>query len=339
MSDYLRDIFNQPVALRDTIIGLAGTEAVRPFASRLASGELRRIVLTGMGSSFHALHPLCLKLIAHGLTAQMIETSELIHHAPALFGPRTLVVAVSQSGQSIEIIHLLEKNRGALLGVTNTGDSPLAKRADAVVLTRAGAESTVSCKTYVAALAALAVVGEMLTGQDTRPILTELTAAPEAMESYLTGWETYVAQLHQQMADIRQLIIVGRGSSLAAVGTAGLIIKEAAHFPTEGMSCAAFRHGPFEMITPELFVLVYSGSEPTRDINARMVSDVQTAGGKAALVAESSRPGPWSLPSVSECVRPILEILPAQLLSVVLAQLRGHEAGRFQRASKITMNE
>lgn len=339
MSDYLRDILNQPVALRDTIAGLAGIDSARPFAARLASGELRRIVLTGMGSSFHALHPLCLKLIARGLTAQMIETSELNHYAPALLDSGTLVVAVSQSGQSIEIVQLLERNKAPLIGVTNTADSPLAKRADAVALTCAGSESTVSCKTYVATLSALAVLGEILSGQDTLPVLTELAAAPEAVERYLAGWETYAAQLRRQMTDIRHLIVVGRGPSLAAVGTAGLIIKEAAQFPTEGMSCAAFRHGPFELVSPELFVLVYSGSAPTRAINARMVIDVQAAGGKAALVAESPKSGPWELPAASECVRPILEILPAELLSVVLAQLRGHEAGRFQRAAKITTNE
>src|SRR6185436_20616660 len=149
---YLRDILDQPIALRDTLNGLTDLNALRPFAKRLASGELRRVVLTGMGSSYHALHPLALTLIARGVTAMMIETSELIHHAPTLIEPNTLLVVVSQSGQSPETLKLLEKastlsgglnavkpaveGRPPIIGVTNTADSPLAKQSDAFLLMR-----------------------------------------------------------------------------------------------------------------------------------------------------------------------------------------------------------
>src|SRR5947207_1575219 len=108
-SGYLRDILDQPLALRDTLDALTDLSALWPFAERLASGELRRVVLTGMGSSYNALHPLALTLLARGVLALMIETSELIHHAPALLEPRTLIVAVSQSGRSPETLKLLEK--------------------------------------------------------------------------------------------------------------------------------------------------------------------------------------------------------------------------------------
>jgi len=116
---------------------------------------LRRIVLTGMGSSYHVLHPLMYTLIHCGLPAQMIETSELIHYAPALIEPHTLVIAVSQSGRSVEIIQLLERahNKAPLISVTNSPDSPLATQSEATVLTYAGEEYTVSCKTYLTALA------------------------------------------------------------------------------------------------------------------------------------------------------------------------------------------
>jgi glucosamine--fructose-6-phosphate aminotransferase (isomerizing) len=341
MSDYLNDILNQPTAIRDTLAGLKDLSAVRPFRERLASGDLRRVMLTGMGSSYHALHPLHLTLIARGLTAQMIETSELIHHASALLEPRTLVVAVSQSGRSAEIVRLLDQARGrtSVVAVTNTVDSPLATWADAVVLTRAGSESTVSCKTYVAALAALALVGDSLSGQDVARTLAELEAAPEAAARYLADWEAHVAALRQRMAQVKHLIIAGRGASLAAVGTAGLIIKEAAHFPAEGMSAGAFRHGPLEMVSPELFVLVYAGNERTVDLNARLVADVRAVGGQAALVRQASEPEVFALPPAPELVRPLLEILPAQMISLALAQLRGHAAGRFEHGTKVMTTE
>ncbi len=338
---YLRDILDQPAAVHDTLAGLTDLATVRPYSARLASGELRRVVLTGMGASYHALHPINLTLIERGLTTLMMETSELVHYAPALFDARTLIVAVSQSGQSAEVKQLLNQvsGRAMLLAVTNEGNSPLARQADAAVITRAGAESSVSCKTYVATLAALAALGDALTGRDINPALAGLSDAPRLMSRYLERWQAHVEALMSALADTSQLILTGRGRSLAAVGTGSLIIKEAARFPAEGMSAAAFRHGPLEMTSPELFVLVYAGDQRTAALNAKLVTDVQTVGGRAALAADSTSTGLFSLPAGPAFLRPLLEILPAQMMSLALAQLRGHEAGRFERAAKVTMNE
>src|SRR5437870_5256920 len=90
-------------------------------------------------ASFPTLHPLHLGLTNHGLTAIMVETSELVHYKSRLFDPKTLIVAVSQSGQSAEVVRLLEINRGksSVIAITNTPGSPLAARADATILTQA----------------------------------------------------------------------------------------------------------------------------------------------------------------------------------------------------------
>jgi glutamine---fructose-6-phosphate transaminase (isomerizing) len=338
---YLRDILDQPIALRDTLAALTDLSALRPFADKLASGELRRVVLTGMGSSYHALHPLALTLLARGVLALMIETSELIHHAPALIEPSTLLVVVSQSGQSPETLKLLEKAQGqaSIIGVTNTAGSPLAKQSDAFLLMRAGSEYTVSTKTYLATLVALPLLGDALTGHDPAQTHTALSAAPEVVEQYLAQWPAHVEMLTERLNGIRFIMLVGRGTSLAAVGTGGLILKESTHFPAEGMSSAAFRHGPLEMISPDDFVLVFAGGEPTIQFNARLAADIQAAGGRTALVVESLTEGVFSLPPIPEVARPILEILPPQMISLALAQLLGREAGRFERATKITATE
>ena len=94
---YLRDILNQPQALNDTLAGLENSKALAHLAIRLNKGQFQKIVLTGMGSSFHALHPLNLELVEQGFTAVMVETSELIHYKAQLLDPKTLIVAVSQS--------------------------------------------------------------------------------------------------------------------------------------------------------------------------------------------------------------------------------------------------
>jgi glucosamine--fructose-6-phosphate aminotransferase (isomerizing) len=340
---YVQDILHQPAAVRDTLASLAGVDfaAFQPLARRLASGALRRVVLTGMGSSFHALQPLLFTLLESGAPAILIETSELVHHAPRLLAPDSLIVAVSQSGRSAEMLRLAEKaaRETAIVAVTNTASSPLANSARAVLLTRAGEENSVSCKTYVVALAALACLGELLLGRPPARVLTDLQPVPETVATYLSGLEGYLANLGSQLRGVRHVIIAGRGASLAAAGTGGLILKEAAHAAAEGMSCASFRHGPMELVSPEVFVMVYEGSGATRALNAGLAHDVLAAGGRSALVALSPEPGVFHLQPVPAVGLPILEILPAQLLSVALALQSGREPGVFTRGTKVTTVE
>jgi glucosamine--fructose-6-phosphate aminotransferase (isomerizing) len=126
---------------------------------------------------------------------------------------------------------------------------------------------------------------------------------------------------------------------LAATGAGSLIIKEAARFPAEGMSCAAFRHGPMEMASPEVYVLVYEGTGQTSALNAGLVADIQKAGGRSVLVGPGSGDDVFRIPPVSVEGLPVLEILPAQMLSLALALQQGHAPGQFVNASKVTSSE
>ncbi len=340
---YINDILHQPEALGDTLSALSPRpdDRIDRLADRLGDGSLKRLILTGMGSSYHALHPLRLTLIERGLYPEMFETSELIHFAPRALTPETLIIAVSQSGYSAEILRLLELTKGSVpvLGVTNTPDSPLAHKAEALMTTQAGNEATVSCKTYLATLAALTVLGDLLTHQDPQPTFLELEAAVEATSAYLSRWENYLESAIESLESIRHLILTGRGPSLAAAGTGGLITKEAAHFPTEGMSSAAFRHGPFEMVSPTLLTLIFEGSGAGRALNAGLAEDICKAGGRAETVKRGTGESLYTLPEVSDTGLPILEILPVQVLTVALAVRNNHKPGVFERGKKITTTE
>lgn len=339
--EYLRDILDQPRALDETLAGLEVSKTLHQLAVRLQEGKFKTVVLTGMGSSFHALHPLHVEMINYGLTAMMVETSELLYYRNRLFDPKTLIVAVSQSGQSAEVVRLLEINRGksSVIAITNTPHSPLAERADATILTLAGKEFSVSCKTYVTALMALQWLGDVVCERDLRRTRQELKAARPAVRDYLANWKTYVQDLAQMLQGIRHLFLVGRGSSLAAVGTGALIVKESDHFHAEGMSSAAFRHGPFEMLSDETFVLVFSGEHKTRDLNQRLFEDVHQQQGRAELVGEGAASSSCALPTAPRSIHPILEILPVQMVTLALAAQVGREPGRFELASKVTTKE
>lgn len=141
------------------------------------------------------------------------------------------------------------------------------------------------------------------------------------------------------MEGIHYLIVAGRGTSLAAAGTGGLITKEAAHFPAEGMSSAAFRHGPLEMVSPKIFVLVYEGIGIARKLNARLVHDIQKDGGRSELVTMDGGHQIYRLPAVPDVCLPMMEILPAQLTSVALALRNNHAPGQFERVTKTTVIE
>lgn len=338
---YLRDILDQPRALDETLAGLEVSKPLQRLTAHLQAGKFKAVVLTGMGSSFHALHPLNIELVNHGLTAMMVETSELLHYRNRLFDPKTLLIVVSQSGQSAEAVRLLEINRGksSVIAVTNTSGSPLAEQADATILSQAGEEFSVSCKTYLTALMALKWLGDVVCKRDLRRTRHELGAASPAVRTYLTQWGEYVQELAQMLKGTRHLFLVGRGSSLAAVGTGALIVKESDHFHAEGMSSAAFRHGPLEMLSDETFVLVFAGEPKTRDLNQRLFEDIRDKQGLAALVSEEAASPPCALPSAPRSIQPILEILPVQMVTLALAAQVGREPGRFELASKVTTRE
>jgi len=338
---YLQDILDQASALRDTLAGLDRPSRLMQLVDSLGHGDIQRVVLTGMGSSFHALHPLHLQLISSGFGSMMVETSELVQYQTRLLDSKSLLIAVSQSGQSAETVRLLELNRHAspVIAVTNNSDSTLANQSQVALVTRAGSEYSVSCKTYVTTLMMLKWLGDALCGGSAEQSRRELENSVSLGSTYLSNWRSHVEELASRMQGISDLFVVGRGASLAAVGAGALIAKESAHFHAEGMSSAAFRHGPFEMLSRKIFVAVFSGDDKTRALNQRLCSDIRESGGDAELIGEDSGLRSFRLAEYGSDIRPILEILPLQMVTIALAALAGREAGKFERATKVTTIE
>jgi glucosamine--fructose-6-phosphate aminotransferase (isomerizing) len=185
----------------------------------------------------------------------------------------------------------------------------------------------------------LKFLGDVLCQRDPRQSHQELEKAPLAVGEYLNRWREHVKLLAETLRSVKHLFFVGRGASLAAVGTGALIVKESDHFHAEGMSSAAFRHGPFEMLSADTCVVVFSGNEKTRSLNEILLFDIQQAGGHGELIGQNSSLGPFCLQEHGDSVRPILEILPVQMITIALAALANREAGKFERAAKITTTE
>src|SRR5207302_9001371 len=118
-----------------------------------------------------------------------------------------------------------------------------------------------------------------------------------------------------------------------------LILHESTRYQSGEMHSAALRHGAIEVMRGSVFVLVYVGDARTAALNAALVNDVRGAGGSAFLCCSEAEIKAFRIPRVGEAARPILEILPAQMISLALGALGGFEAGRFEVATKITANE
>jgi glutamine---fructose-6-phosphate transaminase (isomerizing) len=130
MTTFLDEIVQQPEALADTLHLYTSDLNLLVQCEQAFHGGYRRILFSGMGASFFATFPAQLQLLSHGIEALAVETSELLHYMQTLITPDTMLVLVSQSGYSAEVVKLLEEidPSAFVIGITNDTESPLAKR-------------------------------------------------------------------------------------------------------------------------------------------------------------------------------------------------------------------
>ena len=344
MNPYIRDILSQPDALREAINHFSAVP-LTPLIQQLRQNEFDRILITGMGASYNAAYPAFLQLTGQTLPVMLANAAELLHYSSGLISSRTLLWMNSQSGRSIELVRLIEKINNTLpasiLACVNDTSSPLALAADVCLHIHAGAEATVSTRTYLNMLAVNLLAAITLSGDDASSVIPKLLSAATAMEHYLANWQTHVAELDARLAEVDDLVILGRGASLAAVWNGSLISKEAAKCAFEGMHAAVFRHGPLELASPNLSVLMFEGARQTARLNRDLALEVTRLGGRVlwlAQEADADLPA-FRLPSVDEIALPLVEILPLQMLTILMSQRKGIEPGLFRHVPKITLQE
>lgn len=328
---YVADIRSQPEALQ-RLLDQGINDQARQLLSRLPT--FGRVILTGMGASLYALYPAFLELAAAGLPVWCIEAAELLSQADGLITPDSLLWVTSQSGRSAEIAALLEQPRRprAILGVTNETVSPLAAAADAVIELRSGAEHTVGTRSYLNSLAAHLLATAVAVQQ---PVPPELYQMPRRLATYLGQWDAQLNAWDRAVTE-NVLFAVGRGASLAAAQTGALIVKEAAKAPMEAMSAPQFRHGPLELADDRTCIIVLAGAAADLAPNDRLVADLLAVGANVVRLPAPSAAGPQLPMAQADQVRPIAEIVPFQLLSVLLAERQGLEPGAFRQIGKVT---
>ncbi len=344
---YLEEILEQPAAVHRAVDGYpSACRELDHVVTRARDGSFRHIVLTGMGSSLYSSYPLWLALCQAGIPATMWDASELAHHGgAALTG--TLLIAVSQSGETVELRRLAELDRrpSAIISITNGMQNSLTSWADVGLDTCAGSEGTVSTKTFAAGVAVLYLLGCQLMGRDLPAAQRDVRQAAEQARIFLADGEQRMQRAIPLLEDSDALAFIGRGPSLATVMTGALITSEASKVFTVGLTGGQFRHGPLELAREGFKALIFAGLEPTAELNWRLAGDIARFGGTVVVIDSGS-----SAPAMSGIERvviegsqpmllPINEMLPVQLLTIALARQKGIEPGAFERGSKVTSHE
>ncbi len=344
MTSFLTEVHDQPAALRRIAEALpAELKVVAPFGEKLRRGEFTNVVFTGMGSSLSACVAATIILAEHGIAALALEASELLSAYHSLLSTKTLVIAVSQSGQSVEIARLVNEfgDRIPIIGVTNTPGSPLAERSSVTLQMHAGAEETVSTKTYTCTLAALHLLALALLDLPVQAACDDLQNIADNLQQRLPVYDALIPTIAQQIAPVSFIEYLGRGASRGSAITAALITKETAKMPTEGMAGGQFRHGPWEVLGPTVTVCLFCGSRATRHLDLALAADIVARDAKVIMIGPKAVPGTLhiAIADVDPLLIPILEIVPVQLLAAELAKAKGLQPGEFRFSGKVTTIE
>lgn len=344
---YLAEIAEQPGILErlGTRFGAAWGDQLADLSRKLVDGHFDRVILTGMGGSLHGTYPAQLALSSVlSVPVTSWETGELMQQAPNAVTAKTLLIAVSQSGESGELRRLVDARRpGFAIAVTNAGGNMLARWADLTITTEAGAERTASTKTYTAGLAALALTAAHLTDNGAAASADVIRLA-HALGPFLSLMPAQADAWMDHLGATNPYVVVGRGASYASATMGALLIEEAAKLLCEPLTGGQFRHGPLELVREGFRAVVFLGHGGTRGLTRSIITLIANLGGRVITIgtepgAKSEGVMPVTLPNVAPTLLPIAEIIPIQYLVIPLARARGFAPAAFLNAQKVTTGE
>ncbi len=359
--DYMsKEIHEQPHAIAQTLLGriTAGGETeieeltVPP--EQLAS--YRRVLFLGCGSSYHAA------LVGR----QSVETWAKIHadadissefrYRLSVVGPETLVVAVSQSGETVDSLHAIReaRRRGAgVISVSNVVDSVMARESDGVCYTHAGPEIGVaSTKCHTAQLALLQVLALHLARARGTIDAAEARVVADGLESVAALVGQAVARAEEYMdvarrfATVDDVYFLGRRAGLPIAMEGALKLKELAYVRAEAYPAGEMKHGPISLIKPGVVVLVVATRTGLWEKVMANVEEMRARGATIVAIADEGDDETAGLvdavleiPSTLELLTPIVAAVPNQCFAYAIARARGNDVDRPRNLAKVVTVE
>lgn len=356
MTTMMEEIVQQPGALTDLRKYYESPGAIPHKTLRgLVSHWPPVVIFTGMGASLFAAYPAQAYLTSHGIRALVWETAELLHHHLPMLRRDTLVVAISQSGETIEITRLLQRlpKDVSVAAVVNVERSTLARRCDLLLPMLAGRQTTVSTKTYMCSVAVLMYLAFSIAGELHRHLTQVLLQAIRAQERILDQHEMLIQPTVEFFDHPPYVALMSRGPDLATAMQSALTLKETVRLAAEPISAGQFRHGPIEIVNPtHRYVIFARQSQPglratkadTGNLMLRLANDIQSHGGRVLLFTDlpfAEVPNVRVVPvdPMRLGLGTLIDTLYMQLLAHELAVCAGLEPGRFWIAEGVTREE
>ncbi len=352
----LKEICEQPEAILDTIRGRVLFEPPALVLEDVAIPrtrlrEIKRVVLVGMGTSLHAamVGRHYIEQIAR-LPAEVDNASEFRYRGP-LLGPDTLVIAVGQSGETVDTLAAMDEARrqGALqVTVCNVVGSQATRIADGVVYTRCGLEVGVcSTKTFTAAIVALYLLAcylaqerEAVPEDGMRALLDPLARLP-SLVGRVTQRDAEYERLAHRFFRYRNFLYLGRGLQYPIAMEGALKLKEVSYIHAEGYPAGEMKHGPIALIDPEMPVVAIAVRDGLYD---KMTSNVQQVKAREGTIIALANEGDDELalqadhvlylPQASPLLMPVLTAIPLQFFAYHIAVRHGCDVDQPRNLAK-----
>jgi glucosamine--fructose-6-phosphate aminotransferase (isomerizing) len=359
----LKEIFEQPRAVRDTMLGRVGQETGRVFLDEMSItpkdfASFQNVRIIACGTSWHA--GLAGKFMIERLARIPVEVdygSEYRYRDP-IVGPETLTIVISQSGETADTLAAQResKQKGSkTLAICNVVGSMITREAAGTLLTHAGPEIGVaSTKAFTSQLTALFVLA-MYLGQvrgtlddgASRALVQEASLIPGKLEKILShdpDYETLVKRLFRAT----DFLYLGRGIHFPIALEGALKLKEISYIHAEGYPAGEMKHGPNALIDENLPVVVIATFDPNDESSRiryeKTLSNIQEVKARSGIVISIANDDDHEIdkvsdyviriPTTSELLLPILEIVPMQLLAYHIAVRRGCDVDQPRNLAK-----
>lgn len=350
MNKFLSEILGQPKSLESTLDFYCSEEGInklKKIKELLNKGNYKNIIFTGMGSSYFTSYAAACLFNRLGIHSFAINTSELIYYHSSILSSKVLVVCISQSGESYEVVKFIEELAGNIscLGVSNENESYLSKNAAETLLSKAGKEEMTSTKTYTTLTLVIAILGWYLMGKWGNDKITQVKKLIADSEVFLANYESIMEDKFSFFGNVDFVQFIGRGPLFANAQQSELMFKEAAKIAAAGTLGGEFRHGPMEMIKPGFKSIMFAADGKTYKQSIRMAADIAKYNGKVLII--TNKDTHTSDPNIKvivmnqqdEYLFAVQSIMPVQLLVNHLALENGFEPGNFVHGGKITLTE
>jgi glutamine---fructose-6-phosphate transaminase (isomerizing) len=349
---FLRDISRQPEELQRTLDHLSGAGRGALDAAVTAVRSARHVYLTGIGSSWHAGLNVSVLFQLAARPVYFADAAELVQFAaiPA----ESVLIVISRSGRSVEIVQLLAKAResgATVIGITNVAEGTLAREAAIPLVIPVELDHAISVNTYTTlALAAGILAGSVtgsvdLTGRTAKiggATGESLSRALAAAGRAIPGWQGQI-ESPEWLAPRRTTYFLARGSSLGSAYEARLMWEEGVKSPATAMGTGSFRHGPQEIVGKDVRFGMWIDGATMREQDLAVARDLRKLGARVMLIGqrlpEDAGNLVFQLPEIASEWQFLIDIIPAQLLAERLARLSGSDPDTFRLCSFVVEDE